>query len=275
MKILKILKLFPFLLLTSCALFRSHDFEIKKDIVFKTIETATLTGDLYLPLKNSGLRPAVLVVHGGSWTKRAGDMESICRDLANAGFVAFNVTYRLAPASLFPKPVDDIKDAVVWLKENATNYNIDSQKIAAWGYSAGSHLILLAGIDGNLGLKAFVAGGTPADLTAWPQSPLVKTFLGVSMGENPDLWKKASPVNHVTNHSPPVFLYHGAWDDLVEPEQMEKMAQAMKSKNREVETYTVSLLGHIGVYLFSQSSVDRGIDYLKTKLQSPEFADNK
>ena len=72
------------------------------------------------------------------------------------------------------------------------------------------------------------------------------------------------PVNFkVSENSPPVFLYHGAWDRLVEPEQMDMMAAALQKKNREVKTYKASLLGHIAVYLFSYSSVTQGIEFLK------------
>ncbi len=77
-----------------------------------------------------------------------------------------------------------------------------------------------------------MAGGTPANLTAW-------------------------------TNSPPVFLYHGGWDRLVEAEQMAMMAAALQKNNREVKTYKADFLGHIAVYLFSYSYVTQGIEFLK------------
>ncbi len=255
--------------LIGCAtFFQRQDYSIQKEVVFKSGPDFNLAGDLYLP-KEKTLRPAVVVVHGGSWARKTGDMESICRDLASAGYVVLNTTYRFVPENKFPAALEDVRDSVTWIKDHAKMYNVDPQNIAIWGYSAGAHLALLAGVDGNLGVKAIVAGGTPANLTAWPNSPLVKELLGVTYAEDPKLWEQASPVFHVTENSPPVFLYHGDWDRLVEVEQMDMMAQALQKKQRVVQTYRVTWLGHMAVYLLSQSSINKGIEFLKQKVPAP------
>ncbi|MES2854583.1 MAG: alpha/beta hydrolase [Bdellovibrionota bacterium] len=262
----RIVSVFAILVQTACVSLGGADYIVEKEIVFKVIEGESLKGDLYLP-KKSGLKPAVMVVHGGGWNKRSGDMESICEDLAEAGFVVFNTTYRLAPAHHFPKAVDDTRDALTWLKTNAEKYSIDKNRIAGWGYSAGANLILLVGLDPAQGLKAIVAGGTPADLTVWPDSPLVNGFIGHSLKESPDLWNQASPVNHVKKESPAVFLYHGEWDKLVEPEQMKKMTDALKKENVVTESYLAPLQGHVVTYFLSQKSVDLGIDFISRQLK--------
>lgn len=252
--------------LIGCTTFFQRDYyNIQKNVVFKKGQDFSLAGDLYLP-KEKSLRPAVVVVHGGSWARRTGDMESICRDLASAGYVVLNTTYRFVPENKFPAALEDVRDAVQWIKNNASTYNVDPDRIGLWGYSAGAHLALLAAVDGNLGVRGIVAGGTPANLTAWPNSPLVKALLGVTYAENPKLWKQASPVFHVTEKSPPVFLYHGDWDSLVEVEQMDMMAQALQNKQRDVQTYRVTWLGHMTVYLLSQTSINKGIEFLKQKV---------
>ena len=255
------------LLLMGCtSLFKQPAYDVREDIVYKTAESRPLTGTLYIP-NGDNLKPAALVVHGGGWKKKSGDMESICEELASAGFVVFSPDYRLAPQDRYPKQVDDIKDALTWLKQNAPTYRADPEKISGWGYSAGAHLILLVGLDPAAGLRAIVAGGTPADLTAWPDSPLVYDLLGVTLNENPQLWQEASPVNHVQSKSPPVFLYHGKLDAIVEHDQMEKMSRALRDKNTEVETYTASYMGHIATYFLSQESVERGISFIKTHIK--------
>lgn len=243
-------------------MFNNQNYRIKKDIVYKPFDQKSLTVDVYTPTKK-GLKPAVIVVHGGGWKSRSGDMSGICKDLANAGFIAFNITYRLAPKNLFPKPLDDVKDFVKWIHDNAIKYRVDTNQISGWGYSAGAHLILMAGLNPETGLKSIVAGGTPADLTVWPNSDMVTGLLGITFKENPAFWKKASPVNLVEKNSPPVFLYHGVYDKLVEIDQMDKMEAALKSKNVPVETLRINFMGHVAVYLFSQKSVDEGIRFLK------------
>ncbi len=241
---------------------KARTYTVEKDLIFKTVDGDNLRLEMYRPVQG-GLKPAVIVVHGGGWTSRTGDMRSICQEIAAAGFIAINITYRLAPETHFPKSVEDVKDAIAWVKANAEKYEIDPKNISGWGYSAGSNLILLAGLDPKEGLRAIVAGGTPADLTAWPDSPLVYKFLGSSLKEKPELWKQASPVNFVKKGSPRVFLYHGEDDTLVEIDQMDKMAQALKAKDVPVETLRIKSLGHIMVYFLDQKSVDQGIRFLK------------
>ena len=225
----------------------------------------TLTGDLYLPASEQKT-PLVIVVHGGGWARRTGDMTRICKKLAQKGFAAFNITYRLAPEHKYPKALDDVKEAIQWVKNNGRRYNIDTERIGGWGYSAGGHLILLAGLDPKLGLKAIVSGGTPAELTEWPKSPMITKFIGHPMDSHEEIWRQASPTNRVQEDSPPVFLYHGAWDSLVDIKQMELMEKALKEKNVEVQTHRVSLMGHFAVYLFSGESELKGLKFLKDRL---------
>lgn len=264
------MKVFLVLLLVGaavgCAVVASgKPFQVLRDQAFVTRGDQSLTGDLYLP-DSPGLRPAMVVVHGGGWTNRSGDMTAICRRLVNAGFVVFNVTYRLAPAHRYPAPLDDVNAALEWIYANAERYRIDPDQIGGWGYSAGAHLILLAGLARQQPpfLSSIVAGGTPAKLTAWPKSPLVTELIGKPMAEAEATWQEASPVNHVEEDSPPVLLYHGQWDALVQPEQMEFMRQALVAKGVPVETYTVHLLGHIGTYLLGDGAERRGVEFALT-----------
>jgi len=250
---------------TQCATFRPRNFEIKKDLVFKKGEGFELKGDIYEP-RGAGLHPGVIVVHGGGWTRRQGDMTGICRDLANAGFVAFNITYRLSPKNHYPAPAEDVRSAIDWFKSHAQEYQVDPERLAGWGYSAGSHLLLLAAIDGSAGLKAIVVGAAPTDLTPWSGSSLIRDFIGAEEKDKPELWKAASPVFHVTEKSPPLFMYHGGADWLVWPHQMEEMAEAMRAKNRPVETHLDPYKGHFTVYLFGQKWVDMGVKYLSDRL---------
>ena len=244
----------------------SKSVEVRKidNVVFKKIDANSLAGDMYIP-SIAGPKPAVIVVHGGGWTNRSGRMEGISSKLAHAGFVVFNITYRLAPENRYPAQVEDVSDAISWLYKHADDYEIDTTNINGWGYSAGAHLILMAGLDRDESspLRSIVAGGTPADLTRWPNSPLVLKLIGDPLAKAEEKWIDASPVNHVTENSPPVFLYHGQWDTLVEPEQMALMKNALDAKNVPVETYTVNFLGHILTYAMASGAERSGIEFLR------------
>ncbi len=238
---------------------------VQKDIVFKTVDGIDLKADIYLP-DYSGKKPGVLVVHGGGWDKISGDMTTICKDLARAGFVAFNINYRLAPVSLYPKSSEDVLDGAKWFKKNAEKFFVDPSRIGAWGYSAGSQLVLLLGLNPENGIRAIVSGGTPAYFPYWPHSPIITKFIGASYQEKPEIWLAASPLTHVQANSPPVFLYNGQWDRLVDVDQMYMLKDALIKKHREIETYVAPFMGHITTYLFSQESIDLGIEFLSRHL---------
>ncbi|HET8731339.1 MAG TPA: alpha/beta hydrolase [Moraxellaceae bacterium] len=231
-----------------------------------------LAGDLYLP-DRPGPLPVVLVVHGGSW--RSGDRESvdatrIARSLAERGFVAFSVDYRLAPAYHYPAPVDDLEQAVAWLRNNASRYDLDADEVTAWGYSAGAHLVAMLGTRDNerVHLRAVVAGGVPADLTQWPNSPIVKEFLGHNAAEDAPLARDASPVSHVGPQSAPFFLYHGAWDRMVEPAQAQRFAAALSASGQKTDVYYLSGLGHLLTAVFPGAALDRGVTFLDAHVRT-------
>jgi acetyl esterase/lipase len=238
-----------------------YRYSVHQNITYKTIDGANLTAEFLIP-RQAGPKAAVVVVHGGSWQSKSGRMSRIKHLLASSGYVVMNVTYRLVPESLYPKAVDDVRDAIQYLYDRADQYQVDRNRLAGWGYSAGSQLVLLNGLNPKNHLKAMVAGGTPADFLAWPESPIVTPYLGATMKDREDLWREASPISHVQSDSPPVFLYHGRLDRLVEVEQMFKMQRALQAKNVEVEVHEPRWLGHISTYLLSLKSVHLGIRFL-------------
>lgn len=70
--------------------------------------------------------------------------------LAKHGYVAVSAEYRLSLEAAYPAAVYDLKAAVRWMRANAKQYGIDTEKIAALGCSAGGQLAALLGItNGN------------------------------------------------------------------------------------------------------------------------------
>jgi acetyl esterase/lipase len=240
-----------------------------------------LPAEVYRPV-GAGRLPAVLVVHGGSWSGRSpADMSRICRHLAARGFVAVNVAYRLAPEHLYPAPVHDLQRALDWMVANATKLSIDPTRIGAFGYSAGAHLVSLlalretggapyAGPARGQALRAVVAGGIPADLTRWPQSPVVRRFLGVSYRCDPQLWVEASPLAHVAPSAPPFFLYHGMLDRLVEVEQSLRMRQKLAAAGVPAELHTIPYHGHLSMFVLNRSALQRATVFLAEALNVAE-----
>lgn len=247
------------------------DFEIRRDVVFTPAGwPQALKADVYLP-KGKGPFPAVLVIHGGGWNSGDRDqVKGIAERVAKRGFVAVNTTYRLAPGSIFPAQLQDVQQAVLWMRANAAAYNIDPTRIGAFGYSAGAHLAaLLGGINENdpLGkpgaaVRAVVAGGTPTDLTKFPGGTLVPEFIGGGLPGKLAEYRVASPVTYVTAGDPPVFLYHGGWDKLVPVDHAEDYQKLLQKNGVPNELFILRGRGHIAAFLTDGPAVDAALDFL-------------
>ncbi len=246
----------------------SADFSVKKNVVFtpKNWPTAQLA-DLYFP-KSTKLAPAILLIHGGGWNgkERRADMTGIARSLAKRGYFVMNATYRLTPEWKFPAQRDDLEQAIRFMRSNAKQFNIDTSRLATFGYSAGGHLAALIGLDPANGVKAIVAGGAPTDLSFWPDGKLTGQLLGGAVKGNEKIYHEASPVHDITNNSPPVFIYHGTDDDLVPLEHPNAFIAALRKHGVEHEVYWIEGRSHVLAHLFSGRAIPNAINFLDKHL---------
>lgn len=247
-------------------------FDRQKDVVYSPAgHPQTLSADLYVP-NAPGLYAGVVVVHGGGWNGRdRSDMDSISKQLAERGYVVANIDYRLAPQFRHPAQVDDVRAAVTYLRMHAAELKLDPQRIGGWGYSAGAHLLTLAATDRPPAavpiFDAVVAGGVPADFSRYPKSPVITELLGASLQEAPDLWKQASPITHVSADDPPMFLFYGSGDRIVESEESVELQRRLHAVGVPAERLEVKGLGHIATFLLSGEARKRGIDFLDRYLR--------
>lgn len=242
-------------------------YTVRRGIVYTPSDwPAPVMGDLYRPV-GAKSAPAVLLVHGGGWTGKDGrwQMTGIAKKLAARGYVVLNVTYRLAPRWIYPAPVEDLQQGVKWLRAHAAEEGIDPQRISVYGYSAGGYLAALVGLNEDMHIKAIVAGGTPSNLMLYPGGDLVPQFLGGTKHEIPERFREASPVNHVTRHSPPVFIYHGGADTLVRPEHAWEFDAVLTKHKVPHELYWIEGRNHIAAFLLPGGSVDAAVDFLDRK----------
>jgi len=124
---------------------------VEAGIEYSNPDDAHLQLNLAQPRKGEGPYPAVLCIHGGGF--RAGKRESyeaLCVKLAERGYVAATISYRLAPQHKFPAAVHDTKAAVRWLRANAKTYKINPDKIGVTGGSAGGHLAQFLAVTANV-----------------------------------------------------------------------------------------------------------------------------
>jgi acetyl esterase/lipase len=258
------------LLLAAATALRAADNPVPDEIALKRgIEYGVANGtslqlNLARPKNGEGPFPAVVCIHGGGF--RAGSREgydSLCVALAQHGYVAITVSYRLAPAFQFPAAVHDCKAAVRWLRANATRYHIDPTRIGAMGGSAGGHLAQFLGV--TAGTQEFEGSGGnerqsssvacvvnfygPSDFTksygkSVDAAEVLPLFLGGDLEHERGRHIRASPLNWVTPNAAPTLCIHGTEDNYVAHEQAVWLIDRLKKCGVDAELFTLEGAGH-------------------------------
>ena len=182
------------------------------------------TGDLLLDVFRSDgkqIRPAILCLHGGFWAKGSKKfMHPLAEGLVKKGYVAVCSNYRLTDVAPAPAQLHDVFSAIRFLRENATDYGIDPEKIGVTGSSAGGYLAVMAAVfdtgDKRTRPNAAVGMGAQTDLL----SPHIQNstvlnwskFMGGFYREVPQNYIKQSPINHLSSDDPPVAIICGEHD---------------------------------------------------------------
>jgi acetyl esterase/lipase len=212
----------------------------------------------------SSPRPAVLLVHGGGF--RAGTKESyipLAVKLAEHGYAAATITYRLAPRNQFPAPLQDVKAAVRFLRAHAAKYGIDPEHIGALGGSAGGHLVLMLGLtegvaefegsgpnrDQSSRVQCVVDEYGPTDFTqsyskSVDAAEVLPQFLGGDLNHDRLAHMRSSPLNWITPNAAPILAIHGTADTYVAYEQSLWLIERLIAAGVPAELETISGAGH-------------------------------
>jgi acetyl esterase/lipase len=132
---------------------------VKKTYTYKTVDGVEVQADVYRA-DDARVRPVLAEFHGGALImgSRAGvprNLLDLCRE---EGFALVSFDYRLAPEVKLPAIVEDVEDALRWLREKGPQLlHIDSDHLVVTGGSAGGYLTLLTGFRVRPRPKALVA----------------------------------------------------------------------------------------------------------------------
>lgn len=195
---------------------------------------------LYRPATSASPLPLVVVVHGGSW--RSGhrlELPELSRYLAARGYAVASIDYALAPDTNFPGPVEDVREALAYLRKNAAELGVSSGPAVLLGRSAGGQIALAAAhadqpIPGVAGVVVFYG---PNDLyLAWAEPGdildsrrLLGLYLGGSPAQFPERYDGASPLLRAGKATPPVLMIHGGRDELVWPVHQLRLSAKLKA----------------------------------------------
>lgn len=250
-----------------------------------------LTMHLVIP-QDKKPHPVILYINGGGFINANKDVYmQQWLDLAEHGYVVASMTYRVAPTSTFPAPLEDVKSAVRFLRANAEKFHIDAEHIGVFGGSAGGYLAAMAGTTN--GVKGFDKGenlsyssDVQAVVDVYGVSDVTKigadystavqkahesaaatealwvngspVFGGKDGGimANPQGAKAANPLTYISKKTAPFLLMHGDADVLVSPSQTELLRAELAKHNIEATRYLVKGAAHGGPYWVQPEIMD-------------------
>jgi len=253
------------------------------DIPYRAVDGQPLFLDACLPPDFEPLtdpaRPAIVVVHGGSWARGSKNdvaWRAVCQWLGASGYPTFAVDYRLAPANPFPAAIDDLVAAVEWLREpqQAARFGIDPDRIGALGGSAGGNLVALLGtrgigpLDEGSRIAAVVELSAPVDLTGVAATddflPVQAAYLGCVPGVECPLALAASPSTWVDETDPPFLVAHST-DEMIPLEQARILVRALRGVG--VDTTFVQVEGRLhSIAMIDDELKRRILDFYGTTL---------
>jgi len=231
--------------------------------------------DVYLP---NGEPPkngyaTVIVIHGGAWISGSKwVIQSYSRYLAEHGYAAVTINYRLAPQHPFPTQIDDVRQAAMWVNRNAERFHFDLDRLGLFGYSAGGHLsLMVSSLQDESATTKLASSHWPADDPRWEQLPTFRAacvggppcdfrslpldntalafFLGGSRREKLSTYEAASPITHVSKDDPPVHIIHGESDLLVPIQTSVAFRQAMQEAGARCELTRLADQGHAMAFM--------------------------
>ncbi|NJN35392.1 MAG: alpha/beta hydrolase [Saprospiraceae bacterium] len=246
--------------------------------------------DIYLPAQAKGKLPLVVFIHGGGWVSNdkyadMGYMPNTVNAMLDNGFAVASIDYRFAQNAVFPAILQDCNKAVSFLYDNATKYNLDNNKFALMGFSAGGHLASLMGTSQNNKVANFYFPNTyrtfkykavvdfygPTDLVLLPGNEDEKSpesiLIGATPLGRPDLAKAASPITYIDKNDPPFLIYHGEKDNIVSNKQSKLLSAWLKYHGVNNELFIVKDAPHFGTMYDVEEIRTKVIVFLKTEFR--------
>lgn len=236
--------------------------DVIRSVVFREVAGVRLKVDIYKPRVQKGdpaagpgpeprLLPSLIYIHGGGWVIGSRRQSRFMMfELAQAGYVVFAISYRLAPRFPMPAGIEDCKAAVAWVREHAAQYGGTPDAVVLGG-SAGGHLTAMMALSPNeprfqpgfesadtrvrgavvfYGLPEFVPlleteGSTNAALAIWMLEEFV---FGKRMSDNREIFHVNQPTTYMSKNAPPLLLIHGQNDTLIPVRASRLFAEALR-----------------------------------------------
>lgn len=265
---------------------------VYRDLEYVRVGNKSLLLDLYYP-KSANVSdvdqsvPIVVWIHGGGWLNGSKD-RCPATWLTQHGFAVASINYRLANEARWPAQIDDCRSAIGWLRDNANEFQIDTDHIAVWGGSAGGHLAALLGtLDAppnettNSRVQAVCDWYGPTDLLTMPPNVLGSgrtvediansngaKLLGQTVRDVPELARQASALYQVSPDDPPFLIMHGENDPAVPIDQSRRLHERLQAAKVDSTFHIVPAAGHGGKPFQSADVRKIILDFFNNQLRS-------
>lgn len=221
-------------------------------VVYKTYPDRKLVMYISRAMGVEGPAPVVCYIHGGGW--RSGSPKGFVPKLKYiakyAGLACVSIQYSLAPqqGAAIDVTMQDLRDAVQYLRDHAAEYNLDVKHLAFAGHSAGGHLAaMMAMTEPDAKVLSSWAGDfeMESELNYWKdgKDPQVQRYF---LGGNRRKLRKCSPIYLIPRkRQVAVQMFQGTCDGLVHYTQAVNFEKALrKAGQKTVECNILPYYGH-------------------------------
>lgn len=185
--------------------------------------------------------PVVFYLHGGGWARgNNGTFRTLSQYMAKQkGVTGVRIAYTLAPQPDADVRVSiaDVQAAVQWVRDHASELNVDPSRMGFVGNSAGAHLAAVGALT-TPETKALVGTSGIYDLQTAAICQRTKDAQRIAYfcDRDPKVLREASPVNLIPKkRAPAALLFCGTADITVECSQSKAFAEALRKRGAQVD----------------------------------------
>jgi acetyl esterase/lipase len=199
--------------------------------------------DIYRPRAGASQAPVLIQIHGGAWTVGRKEQQGLLlmNRMATHGWVCVAVNYRLAPKYRWPTQIDDVRNAIAWVRDHIGEYGGNPCHLVLTGGSAGGHLAALAALSTDPPVAGCVPFYGVYDMAGDdPYTVFLRRFLSRRVfppGATIEDFRDASPIEHITPDAPDFLVIHGDSDTMVSVRQARAFVQRLRDVSRATVTY--------------------------------------
>lgn len=218
------------------------------------------TLEIYLPEKDKATGTAVIIIPGGGYSVVVyqGEGVSNAKQLAKQGIAAFVLKYRLPDdLTMTDKkigPLQDVQQAIKFVRENASKWGINPAKVGIMGFSAGGHL---ASTGATHFKNAVIENSNSTNLRpdfqvlVYPVISMQDNLTHADsrkqlLGSNPskDVVDQFSNELQIDENTPPAYITHAADDKVVDVDNSIFYFEKLRHKKVSVEMHIYPAGGH-------------------------------